>query len=444
MTTPDPIQQNKHPIWLQGVFQFTRMSSSQLVAVGYLCLLGLAEYLVAINAPQLGLPLHGLILTALLWHSSLVNQPDQREFLLALSLAPLIRLISLLMPLKLFPMIYWYLITAVPLFFTSFLIARIAGISRIKAGLVLSPFPVQLLVSLSGFILGYVEYVILRPAPLVPALRWELIWFPGLILLVFTGFLEELIFRGLMQSSALPHLGRYAIPYVAAVFAMLHLGYRSVLDFLFVFGVALFFGYIVKRSGSILGVSVAHGLINIMLFLIFPLILVRPVTSQRSLPSITPGPTHMQVSTPSATPKPTAPNTPVPTINMPTRQVDATATVVPTVSQAHLAASPTPQPTKGYQAGVKVCPKALPTRLKVGEKAKVLLNLNLRQGPGMDKFILSSTLAGKYLDIVGGPVCIPYGGGAFWWWEVKSPKGMTGWSAEGSLGGTIYFLSPSP
>jgi hypothetical protein len=107
----------------------------------------------------------------------------------------------------------------------------------------------------------------------VPVLRWESILLAALILLIFTGLLEEFIFRGLQQSTALPILGRYAIPFVAAVFAVLHLGYRSALDVLFVFGVALFFGWIVQRSGSILGVSLSHGLTNISLYLIFPLLL---------------------------------------------------------------------------------------------------------------------------------------------------------------------------
>jgi membrane protease YdiL (CAAX protease family) len=253
------------------VYRFiTVFISSAWVSIGYLLLLSIAEFLVAMKAPQLGLILHCIILTTLLLQSSFTNQIDQRRFLLALSLAPLIRMISLLMPFKLFPTIYWYAVVAVPLFVAAFLIARTAHITRQMTGMVLSSLPMQLLVGLSGIILGFVEYVILRPAPLIPALRWDLFLIPALILFVFTGFLEELIFRGLLQSTALPFLRQYAIPYIAGVFAVLHLGYRSVPDFVFVFGVALFFGYIVKRSGSIVGVTIAHGLINILLFLVFP------------------------------------------------------------------------------------------------------------------------------------------------------------------------------
>jgi hypothetical protein len=91
--------------------------------------------------------------------------------------------------------------------------------------------------------------------------------------LVFTGLLEEFIFRGLIQRSALENLGRRGLLYGAALFAVLHLGYRSALDVIFVFGVALFFGWVVVRTGSILGVTLSHGLTNVALYLFIPFLL---------------------------------------------------------------------------------------------------------------------------------------------------------------------------
>ncbi|MGC8787064.1 MAG: CPBP family intramembrane glutamic endopeptidase, partial [Anaerolineae bacterium] len=116
---------------------------------------------------------------------------------------------------------------------------------------------------------GYMEYQILHPKPLARAFTWEQLWLPALILMFSTGFSEELIFRGVMQRAA-EALDRFSILYVSAVFAVLHVGYKSLLDVLFVFGVALFFGYVVKKTGNILGVSLAHGLTNIVLFLVAP------------------------------------------------------------------------------------------------------------------------------------------------------------------------------
>jgi len=39
---------------------------------------------------------------------------------------------------------------------------------------------------------------------------------------------------------------------------------------LFVFAVAMFFAWVVKRTGSLLGVTLAYGITNVMLFLVIP------------------------------------------------------------------------------------------------------------------------------------------------------------------------------
>ena len=138
-------------------------------------------------------------------------------------------------------------------------------------------FPTQLLIGISGLLLGYIEYLILRPEPLVAELRWEIFLLSALILLIFTGLLEEIIFRGLMQTSAIQNLGRLGILYVATLFTIMHFGYRSLIDVLFVFMVAVVFGFIVHRTGTLAGVSLSHGLTNISLYLIFPFLIATPV-----------------------------------------------------------------------------------------------------------------------------------------------------------------------
>jgi membrane protease YdiL (CAAX protease family) len=174
------------------------------------------------------------------------------------------------MPFQRFSQIYWYLLVGIPLFLAALYTAHIIHINRKILGLTWRKLPLQLLIGLIGIGLGYLEYLILSPTPMISELRLELVWLPALILLIFTGSLEEFIFRGLLQYTSGRRLGRYGMLYTAVVFTVLHLGYRSLLDLAFVFIVALFFSWLVQRSGSIVGVSLAHGLINISLYLIFP------------------------------------------------------------------------------------------------------------------------------------------------------------------------------
>jgi CAAX protease family protein len=252
---------------IKQLYQQTPLAAT---ALAYLAGIALAEMLVTYVEPRLGLLVHCLLLAALLFHSSRVESREERAFLVTLAFAPLIRILSLSMPLSLFPPIYWYLITSVPLFASALVAGRTLGYSWQELGLHLRGWPLQVVIGLSSLAFGAVEYLILRPAPLAPALEWAFIWQPALILLVCTGLLEEVIFRGLQQRAAGDELGRWGIVYVALVFAALHIGYRSLVDVLFVLGVGLFFAWVVQRTRSLLGVMLAHGGTNIMLFLVMP------------------------------------------------------------------------------------------------------------------------------------------------------------------------------
>jgi len=250
----------------------TRTGRSLWIGLVYLAALAAAEVLTNLVEPHLGLLMHGVLLVALFFHTALTWGHPGHRLLLSLTFAPLIRLLSLSLPLAGFPTIYWYLIVSVPLFMAAAVAWRTLRLSRTEIGLNLRAFPLQILVALTGLSLGYLEYRILRPAPLAQSLAWGEVWAPGLILLVCTGFAEELIFRGMMQQTAVEALGRgRGIVYVAALFAVLHVGYRSLTDVLFVFGVALFFGLVKSVTGSIVGVSLAHGMTNVLLFLTIPL-----------------------------------------------------------------------------------------------------------------------------------------------------------------------------
>jgi membrane protease YdiL (CAAX protease family) len=243
------------------------------VALVYLAALTLAEVLTALVVPRVGLVLHGLLLMVVLLHTGLNWEHPARGLLLSLAFAPLIRLLSLSLPLANVPLVYWYLLTSIPLFVATYIAMRTLDIHWGGVGLTLRAWPLQLAVGVVGAAFGYLEYQILRPAPLARSFTLEQLWLPALILLFSTGFMEELIFRGVMQRVAQEALGGWHIVYVSALFAVLHVGYKSLLDVVFVFGVALFFGYVVERTDSILGVSLSHGLTNIVLFLVAPFLL---------------------------------------------------------------------------------------------------------------------------------------------------------------------------
>ena len=243
------------------------------IALAYLAAIAVAEILTIFAPPRVGLVAHSAVLLVALIHAARVEGKKEQAFLVSLAFAPLIRILSLSLPLADLPLLYWYPITSIPLFAAVLIAAPTLGYTWPDLGLNLRRWGLQLVIGLSGIAFGVFEYWILRPEPLVPAFEWTALVWPALILLISTGLLEEMIFRGLLQRAAIDVLGVWGIGYVAILFAVLHTGYHSVLDVLFVAAVGLFFGWIVYRTRSLLGVTLAHGLTNIVLFLVMPFIL---------------------------------------------------------------------------------------------------------------------------------------------------------------------------
>lgn len=239
--------------------------------LGCLAVIIAAEFLVTFHSPQVGIALH-LALLFILPVLASFGPREKRSLWLSLVFAPLIRVVSLTLPLSGMPPVYWYVLTSLPLFVAFVAAVHTLGLTRRELGMRIGNLPVQLAIGLVGIPLGVAEFYILRPAPLTSELTWQSAVLPAIVLLLCTGFLEEFIFRGLLQTAAGTVLGHRGLVYVSAIFAALHIGYLSALDVAFVFGVGLAFAWFVLWTRSLLGVSLAHGLTNITLLLVVPLV----------------------------------------------------------------------------------------------------------------------------------------------------------------------------
>ena len=277
-------------------------------AIIYLLAVAIAEVITVFVQPVWGIVCHAIVLVAVVLHSAVIVkktvevtkeklvdfyqqslaarltgerftavdtkesfEPDfYRQLILSLALVPLVRIISLSMPLVNIPQIWRFPIIYAPLLVAAIVVVRILGLRAREVGLNFSSFPVQLAVGLSGLLFGVIEYFILAPEPMVIELTWREVWLPALIFLMCTGFVEEFIFRGVLQRTAVEAFGWRGIIYVSLLFAVLHMGFLSLIDVVFIFFVALFFGWVVKKTGSLLGVTLAHGIINILLYLVVP------------------------------------------------------------------------------------------------------------------------------------------------------------------------------
>jgi membrane protease YdiL (CAAX protease family) len=242
-----------------------------LIPTLYLLLIAAAESITVWVNPQVGVLMHVCLLLALILHGAITGKVLLRRFLLVMTLVPLIRILSTTLPLAGRPLLEWHIVIGALLFVAIFFTFRAVQLDRKRVGLHFDRWPWQLMLGLVGVPLGYIEYQILQPAALISS--WSIVSFidASFVLLIFTGLLEEIIFRGLMQEVTMEIMGIGGIFYTAGIFAVLHLGYKSLPDLLFVYGVALLFGWIVYTTRSLLAVTLAHGVINIFLYLLLPL-----------------------------------------------------------------------------------------------------------------------------------------------------------------------------
>jgi len=242
------------------------------VFVLYIAFIAMAEAVTSFVDPRYGLLVHSVILVSLLTLSALWHGANQASNLfLSLSLALLIRILSLSLPLIYLPRHTWYLVARVPVLVVALTLMRVQRMGLADVGITFRKPIAQAGIALTGIPFGIIEYTILRPEPLAQGLSTLELVLLAAALVFSTGFVEELVFRGVLQSSAVKAVGeRAGLVGVTAVFASLHIGWLSALDLAFVFSIGLFFAISTLKTGSIVGVSLSHGITNVFLFLLLP------------------------------------------------------------------------------------------------------------------------------------------------------------------------------
>jgi hypothetical protein len=193
-------------------------------------------------------------------------------------------------------------------------------------------------------------------------------------------------------------------------------------------------------------------IVAILLLFLFLFLLWRG-TASSPVPTLTPLPppgetssptSAMDTDTPPAEPGATATLLISPTATPPPPDPSPTAT-------ATFAGIPTQTPDSGPTITATAGAPSVPTacdlatsrsRLQIGRQATILRRLNFRSSPGIANNWLLTNNPGTRVEVVDGPVCLPYFVGAYVWWQIQLPDGSIGWSAESSLRGGFYFMEP--
>lgn len=222
---------------------------------------------------SIGVIIYLTILISLLITALVKNQEPCHPLYSALVLIPLIRIISVSLPLSGMSEVFGIVAVSVPLFITGVMVAKIVGITPTAMGFKIRILHKQLLIALLGLPLGFIKFYIIKPDIKIISVAPLEIFMWVIALIICVGLLEEFLFRGILFNVTDKLLGNNkAMFYTSLLYAALAISSKSLLNVIFAFLISILFCRIFIWQKSIVGISLAHGIINITLYLICPLI----------------------------------------------------------------------------------------------------------------------------------------------------------------------------
>lgn len=126
----------------------------------------------------------------------------------------------------------------------------------------------QVLVALAGILAGRLVWGLAPPTVLVRAGTSTAV--AATVLVVFAALPDELLYRGLLLPAAAGVAGRWALPLSSLAYATAYLPGGTGRQVLLAFLLGMALGWCRQRTGSVVGVVAAHGLLNVVVFLLLP------------------------------------------------------------------------------------------------------------------------------------------------------------------------------
>lgn len=231
-----------------------------------------AEMLIYYGMVKEALWIHIAILMGLFFCIKLFKNKEIRKTYQALMLLPLLRLVSLSMPV-------FFDITLYSVFFIYVTLAILVTIAAAYQKLTCEEVGVTLrriwlylpLSALISFGLAVVEYQINRTNYLIPNLSLLNLIKLTVVMVFFVGLVEEVIFRSIIQTRLNKIFGIWGgILLSSILFGFMHSGYGSLHEVLYVSFAGVIIGYLFYKTQSLPLITLVHGLVNVFLFGFIP------------------------------------------------------------------------------------------------------------------------------------------------------------------------------
>ncbi len=241
----------------------------------HLSVLGIAlgELMMFSGHVYAGLAVHVINLQVITLALIFGNRKGTENVLQSLILLLLLRIINLAMPQFFTANLLWYPLVYGVMFLPVYSIIRYQQIPSEELGINFSRMHIYLPAAiLIGAVFALLEHGILHPKPLIDNLKLPNLILITMVMFVFVGVVEELIFRSILQTRLEKVLGlKHGLFLSGVIFGIMHSGYGVVNEILFAVFFGIMIGYIFQKTRSFPFILTIHGTANVLLFGILPM-----------------------------------------------------------------------------------------------------------------------------------------------------------------------------
>jgi uncharacterized protein len=231
-----------------------------------------AEAITLAAGASAGVFAHSILLVLLLGLSLRLGSGSMQRLTLSVAVLPLIRILSLALPTAIVPIVYWYLEIGLAGIEGILLVMRRLNLSPAQVGLRRTSIAEIATVGVLGAILGLPAYLIGGRVDLGHGGGLVGLAIASAVVVVFVGFFEELLFRGLIQSAGTALFSRGGVLISIGATVMMYSASLNPRYIIFIALVATLFGLVARRSGSIVAPIVGHAALALMQLVVLPLV----------------------------------------------------------------------------------------------------------------------------------------------------------------------------
>lgn len=240
-------------------------------AIPVLCI-ALAEILMFLEKVEIAIWVHIGILIVLSLSNIFVKDFEVEKIYQALMLLPILRLINFSMPIFFETTLYTFVFVYGTLAIPAAVVIIHQRYSLEKIGISMKNIGAYMILSIPlSFVLGLGEYLTIKAEYLIPDFTFENLFKLTFVMVFFVGFIEELIFRSILQTRLEKALSiNESLLITGLLFGLMHSGYGTFYEIIYTGFVGLFMGLAFYKTKSLPFIAVLHGFINVFLFGILP------------------------------------------------------------------------------------------------------------------------------------------------------------------------------